>query len=76
MNVNPSRPPGDKSGLRRLVDQSALHYFARLAYRRGHGPTNFTRWLDALEPYTVPYADNYEPWFIISRWGAGAWGRG
>ncbi|PNW88729.1 hypothetical protein CHLRE_01g041850v5 [Chlamydomonas reinhardtii] len=58
---------GDKSGLRRLVDQSALHYFARLAYRRGHGPTNFTRWLDALEPYTVPYADNYEPWFIISR---------
>ncbi|KAG2493112.1 hypothetical protein HYH03_008775 [Edaphochlamys debaryana] len=58
---------GDKAQLRQFDEESRLHWFAKLAYRKGHAPTNFSRWLDAQEPYDVAYDVNYEPWFIISR---------
>ncbi|PNH03794.1 Glycosyltransferase-like protein LARGE2 [Tetrabaena socialis] len=63
----PRRTPGDKASLRRLVNGSQLHTFAKAAYSRGHAATNSSRWLDERAPYEVPYVINYEPWFIISR---------
>lgn len=29
-----------------------------------HGPTNYTRWFNATDPYPVEYADHYEPYFV------------
>ncbi|GFR39664.1 hypothetical protein Agub_g135, partial [Astrephomene gubernaculifera] len=58
---------GDKATLRQLESESALHFFAKTAYARGHSATNFTRWLQADLPYDVAYEINYEPWFIMSR---------
>ncbi|EFJ45024.1 hypothetical protein VOLCADRAFT_94735 [Volvox carteri f. nagariensis] len=58
---------GDKVTLRRFQADELIHYFAKLAYARGHAATNFSRWLDSDVPYTVPYEVNYEPWFIGSR---------
>jgi glycosyltransferase-like protein LARGE len=33
----------------------------------GQGPSNYTRWYTALQPYPVEYQHSYEPYFVIRR---------
>merc|ERR1712173_399937 len=33
----------------------------------GHKPTNFTKWLDAEEPYQVEYQHCFEPYVLMRR---------
>jgi len=42
-----------------------LLFYALLA--QGHGPTNFTRWFDSKDAYSINWAPGFEPWFIIDR---------
>lgn len=32
-----------------------------------HNMTNFQRWFEATEPYSIQYATDFEPWFLAAR---------
>ena len=36
-------------------------------WKQGHAQTNFEYWETAKRPYKVKWADNFEPYFIVSR---------
>ncbi|GLI66616.1 hypothetical protein VaNZ11_010540 [Volvox africanus] len=56
---------GDKEAIRQALN-GCLRFFA---YHKPmfHGPTQFTKWLDSRDVYSVTYALNYEPWYISWR---------
>ena len=35
----------------------------------GQSPTQYERWLNATEPYEVPFVSGFEPWGIVYRCG-------
>lgn len=32
-----------------------------------HNMTDFRQWFEATEPYTIEYANDFEPWFLAAR---------
>ena len=37
----------------------------------GQSPTQYERWLNATEPYEVPFVSGFEPWGIVYRSAGG-----
>lgn len=62
--------PRDVTALLPLVRGGLVQPFQSKIFAKGHAPTDFCRWLSASEPYTVDYADKFEP-FVAMRWGPG-----
>ncbi|GIL88645.1 hypothetical protein Vretifemale_16560, partial [Volvox reticuliferus] len=56
---------GDKEAIRKAL-QGCLRVFA---YHKPifHGPTQFEKWLNTRDVYSVTYALNYEPWYVSWR---------
>lgn len=36
-------------------------------YAQGHGPDNFSEWVNATSPYRIPYQKGYEPYLLMKR---------
>jgi glycosyltransferase-like protein LARGE len=65
-------PPVDKASLVRQVSEKLVEPFHVRKYSAGHGPTNFTEWLNHDETrraatYEIPYAWGFEPYVLAKR---------
>lgn len=56
-----------KEALQRSFVSTKILQFAVNTFKPGHGPTNYSKWFSANEPYQIRYADNYEPFVIVHR---------
>ncbi|PNW72411.1 hypothetical protein CHLRE_16g677093v5 [Chlamydomonas reinhardtii] len=58
---------GSKPEVVGLWRAGRLQVFHEDGCRRCHGPINHKRWATAKEPYTVKWAQAFEPWGILAR---------
>lgn len=65
-------PPVDKASLMRYVSEKLAEPFHVRKYSAGHGPTNFTKWLNHENnikgaTYEIPYEWGFEPYVLAKR---------
>mmetsp|Transcript_21809 Transcript_21809/g.37226 ORF Transcript_21809/g.37226 Transcript_21809/m.37226 type:complete len:431 (-) Transcript_21809:13-1305(-) len=61
-----------KAELEQMFNTRLMLQFKKKVFKRGHTPTNYTRWLKTDTAYMVPYKHMYEPWFI-THWDVMPW---
>ncbi len=59
--------PKSKQELLSLVDSKEVFQFHLNKSARLHLPTNYSKWRNTIEPYTVHYCMAYEPYIVINR---------
>lgn len=68
VSLCPPASAGSKPEVVGLWRAGRLQVFHEDGCRRCHGPINHKRWATAKEPYTVKWAQAFEPWGILARW--------
>ena len=54
-----------KSTLLHMVNKGLVEPFHLARWFPGHGPTNFSKWYNSSEPYTIKWAPSFEPYVIV-----------
>ena len=49
-----------------LCSWDALRAFHSHSYPKGHGPTDFKRWMSADHAYNVSYEQGFEPYLLMA----------
>ena len=57
--------PHNKSEMIELFSQDVVRQFHVKKFPIGHGPTNYTKWKNATEPYYVTFEFRYEPYYLL-----------
>ena len=55
----------NKTALLELVKNGTTQPFHLARWFPGHGPTNFSKWYNSSEPYTIEWAPRFEPYIIV-----------
>ena len=58
-------PNANKSTLLDLVNQDEVEPFYFKSFPAGHRPTDFPKWYNSSRPYTITWAQNFEPYVIV-----------
>ena len=72
-NGTDARTPSDRkllSDKQLMVEAYASRYmpiFYEVENPADHGPTNYSRWVTATEPYEIKYEVGYEPYVIVAK---------
>ena len=56
--------PQNKTVLLEMLDRGTIQSFRHDVWPRGHAPTNYKRWREAIAPYKVDWAQDYEPYIV------------
>ncbi|OQV20059.1 Glycosyltransferase-like protein LARGE2 [Hypsibius exemplaris] len=59
--------PANKSELLPMVASGDVIAFRWDIWPKGHGATNFSRWMEATSTYTVEWEPDYEPYIVVNR---------
>jgi glycosyltransferase-like protein LARGE len=59
--------PANKSQLLPMVASGDVIAFRSDIWPKGHGATNYSRWMAATDMYTVEWEPDYEPYIVVSR---------
>eukprot|EP01006_Ploeotia_vitrea_P038881 TRINITY_DN66285_c7_g2_i1.p1 TRINITY_DN66285_c7_g2~~TRINITY_DN66285_c7_g2_i1.p1 ORF type:complete len:737 (-),score=293.77 TRINITY_DN66285_c7_g2_i1:118-2274(-) len=65
--------PRNKQDLRILFDRDLMRASKARTSPDGHGPTDYSRWFDATQPYTIAQdalTRDYEPYYVARFFGA------
>ena len=57
--------PHTKSEMVGLFRKGHMRQFKLYSYERGHGPTDYSRWINAIDAYSVAWKDKYEPYYLL-----------
>ncbi|XP_045174255.2 xylosyl- and glucuronyltransferase LARGE2s-like [Mercenaria mercenaria] len=59
--------PTTKAELLSLLDSGELYTFRYHVWAKGHAATNYEKWRNATEPYTVKWEQDFEPYVAVSK---------
>jgi hypothetical protein len=62
--VNIDAMPRSKAALKQAVRDRLVQQVHQSKYAPAHHATNYTRWYESVEPYSVVYEHEFEPYFI------------
>ena len=57
--------PPTKSKMLDLFSNHTVDQFHHYFFDAGHGPTNYTKWINATEPYIALWDNDYEPYYMV-----------
>lgn len=57
----------DKMAVLKATQNRSIVRFASQQFAVGHRQTNFAKWFQTEDWYTVDFKPQFEPWFIIDR---------
>lgn len=60
-------PPTKKDLLQMMEEEPGQYTQFHHFFDEGHGPTNYSHWYNATEPYEIKYALNYEPYYVVRK---------
>ena len=59
--------PGSKAEVVKRLDLGTLLTFRYHDWPQGHEATNFVRWRTSTQPYSVAWAEAFEPYVVVHR---------
>ncbi|KAN0029252.1 hypothetical protein ACTFIV_011135 [Dictyostelium citrinum] len=66
-NIPPKQHPNNKMDMIDLVKNNKIQPSNSNVCKKCHSPTNFDKWMDAVEPYEVEYKWIFEPYLVFNR---------
>ncbi|KAM9980133.1 hypothetical protein ACTFIZ_006373 [Dictyostelium cf. discoideum] len=66
-HIPPSQHPNNKMDMIDLVKSNKIEPSNSRVCKKCHSPTNFEKWMDAVEPYEVEYKWIFEPYLVFNK---------
>lgn len=59
--------PSNKADLIEEINLGHIMIFKQQIWRRGHAPTDYSKWVRSTKPYSVAWQPDYEPFVVTSK---------